>query len=92
MSLKFYTDTHIAKQVAVQLRKRGVDVVRCEEVGLATAADDVHLRYAAEQGRAVVTQDDDFSTLHALWQTMGIQHAGIFYLSSQVQGEGQISL
>jgi hypothetical protein len=34
MSLEFYTDTHITKQVAVQLRKRGVDVVLCEEVGL----------------------------------------------------------
>jgi hypothetical protein len=36
--IKFYTDTHIAKAVAVQLRQKGVDIVRCEEVGMAERA------------------------------------------------------
>jgi predicted nuclease of predicted toxin-antitoxin system len=58
--LKFYTDTHIAKAIAVQLRNRGVEVVRCEEVGLAEARDTVHLEYATNHGLAVVTHDDDF--------------------------------
>ena len=34
MSIKFYTDTHIARQVAIQLRAKGIDVVRCEDVGM----------------------------------------------------------
>jgi len=35
MTLQLYTDTHIAKAIAEQLRAHGVDVVRCEEVGMA---------------------------------------------------------
>jgi predicted nuclease of predicted toxin-antitoxin system len=39
-TLKFYMDTHIPKAVAIQLRNKGIDVVRCEDVGL-TESDDV---------------------------------------------------
>jgi hypothetical protein len=46
--LKFYADTHIDKDVAIQLRKKGVDVVRCEDVGMAEADDEAHLDYAAQ--------------------------------------------
>jgi hypothetical protein len=37
--LKLFLDTHIDKQVALQLRAKGVDVVRCEEVGMAESSD-----------------------------------------------------
>ena len=57
MSLRFYTDTHIDKQVAIQLRTHGVDVVRCEEVGMAEAEDDAHLIYATQHERALITKD-----------------------------------
>jgi hypothetical protein len=33
MPIKFYTDTHIAKVITLQLRRRGVDILHCEEVG-----------------------------------------------------------
>ncbi len=89
--LKFYTDTHIAKAVAVQLRSRGVDVVRCEEVGLANADDETHLRYATMQGRAVVTHDQDFLVLNARWFEQGRSHSGIFFIQRHLQGNiGQI--
>ncbi len=39
MTLKFYTDTHVAKVVAVQLRPRGIEVIRCEDVGMARSGD-----------------------------------------------------
>ena len=39
MNVKFYTDAHIPKQVASQLRLRGIAVIRCEEIGLAEADD-----------------------------------------------------
>lgn len=35
--LKFYTDAHIDKQVAIQLPRSRIDVVRCEEAGMAEA-------------------------------------------------------
>jgi predicted nuclease of predicted toxin-antitoxin system len=75
MSLKFYTDTHIAKQVAVQFRAKGIEVVRCEDVGMAEADDEAHLEYASENGLALITKDDDFLTIHR----QGKQHSGIFY-------------
>lgn len=79
MSLKYYLDTHIDKQVALQLRKHGVDVVRCEEVGLATASDEAHLQYAVAERRVLVTKDSDFIELHEQWQAQGQWHCGIFF-------------
>jgi predicted nuclease of predicted toxin-antitoxin system len=89
--IKFYLDTHIAKAVAVQLRARGVDVVRCEEVGMAEADDPVHLEYAAREGRVLVSQDDDFAAHHAQWQREGKKHSGIMLLPKRLQSEAQIS-
>lgn len=89
--LRFYTDTHIAKAVAVQLRSRGVDIVRCKEVGLAEADDETHLQYATDHGRVMVTQDDDFTALSARWRQAGRVHGGIMKVSHQYRGEAQIS-
>ena len=89
--LKLYTDTHIAKAVTVQLRRREVDIIRCEDVGMAEADDRDHLRYATDHSRAVVTQDDDFARLHVNWQQSGEKHAGIFLLPNHLQGDVQIS-
>jgi hypothetical protein len=48
--IKFYADTHIAKAVAVQLRLRGVDIVRCEEVDM-TQVDDEALPWPRIHGQ-----------------------------------------
>ena len=87
MTLKFYTDTHIAKQVAVQLRQRGVDIVRCEDVGLAEADDETHLEYAAQNQRALISIDADFRRYYHEWIELGRTHYGIFSISSKLQGE-----
>ncbi|MEQ8672511.1 MAG: DUF5615 family PIN-like protein [Aggregatilineales bacterium] len=81
MSLKFYTDTHIPKQVAIQLRERGIEVVRCEEVGMAEAEDKDHLAYAVEHGLSVITKDDDFAKLDDQWKKENRKHTSIFYSS-----------
>ena len=80
MSAKFYTDTHIAKAVALQGRRAGVDIIHCEEVGLAEAEDFEHLEFAAAQGRTVISADEDFPILHAQWKATGRTHAGIIYV------------
>lgn len=86
-SLKFYTDTHIPKAVATQLRLRGVEVVRCEEVGLAEVDDETHLKYATEHRRAMVSRDVDFLELHTEWLAEGKHHCGIFHVSRDLQGK-----
>jgi predicted nuclease of predicted toxin-antitoxin system len=91
-TLKFYTDKHVPKAVVVQLHNRGVDIVRCEDVGYSKAEDEDHLVYATEQGRAVVTRDTDFLRIHGEWMTSGKQHHGIFFLQDHLQGENTIGV
>ena len=92
MALKFFFDTHIAKSAALQLRAKGVDVVRCEEVDMADALDEDLLQYATDENRIMVSQDDDFTKLHVKWQESNKKHAGIIKLPRSVQKEAQISL
>ena len=92
MSLTFYLDTHISKHVALQLRQRGVMVVRSEDVDLRAATDEQHLTYATQHGHVMVSQDSDFTVLHVEWLEAGTSHCGIMYVSSDVQGEAAISL
>lgn len=79
MSLSFFTDTHIAKQVAIQLRADGVEIVRCQDIGMEDATDSELLDYAIAHEHAMLTKDDDFLTLHSQLQTAGHNHFGIFY-------------
>jgi predicted nuclease of predicted toxin-antitoxin system len=81
--LKFYTDTHIDKQVAIQLRAKGVDVIRCEEVGMAEADDEAHLMYAAQTSLALITKDAGFRARHFQWLSQGKDHYGIFFCADR---------
>jgi hypothetical protein len=78
--IKFYTDSHIAKTIAVQLCNRNIDVIRCQDVGMGDADDVAHLEYATSQGRTVITGDEDFLALDAQWQSSDKFHAGIVYV------------
>ena len=91
MALKFFFDTHIAKAVAFQLRNKGIDAVRCEDVQLAEAADETLLEYATQNNRIMVSQDNDFIRLHVQWQQESRQHSGIMFIAKHVQGQAQIS-
>jgi len=79
MGIVFFTDTHIAKQIAIQLRKNGIQVVRCQDIGMADAEDEDLLKYAAAHQFALLTKDDDFLTLHSRWKVAKFDHYGIFY-------------
>jgi predicted nuclease of predicted toxin-antitoxin system len=72
-------DEHVAKAVTEGLRRRGVDVVTVQELGLQAAEDQQHLQRATQEGRVVVTQDTDFLRLHAA----EVPHGGIVYASQQ---------
>jgi predicted nuclease of predicted toxin-antitoxin system len=92
MPLKFYFDTHIPKAAALQLRSRGADVLRCEDVGMSYASDEAHLLYASKDDRIVVSQDNDFAIIHLRWQREGLEHAGIIKLPGYFHGEAMISI
>jgi hypothetical protein len=90
MALKFYTDKHIAKAVATQLRKNGMDVLRCEEIGLDEALDIEHLQRATNEDRIFITFDQDFPRIHNEWLKANKRHGGIMYCLAHVQGESGI--
>lgn len=94
--LKFFTDEHISKALIEQLRRRGVDVLRCEDVGMKAAHDSELLAYAAEHGYTLLSMDDDVTKLHRQWAEAGRIHSGIFFAPmvqfSGPQGIGPIVL
>lgn len=90
MNLRFYADTHIAKQITIQLQQKGVDIVRCEDVGLAEADDEVHLEYATREDRVLITFDQGFRARAFNWLADGKSHAGIFLLNQRLQGSAGI--
>jgi len=76
--VRLYLDRHIMGRLAVDLRGRGYDVVRTEEVGKDTAPDDEQLAFAAAENRAILTFNiRDFAPLHEAWQAAGRPHAGV---------------
>ena len=68
-------DEHVPKAVTEGLRRRGVDVITVQELGLQAAEDALHLEGAAQDGRVVFTQDTDFLRLRA----SGLPHRDIVY-------------
>ena len=76
----YFTDTHISVSATTQLRLKGLDVVRCEEVALAEASDETLLTYAADENRVLISCDRDFIDLHFQWLADERHHAGIIYL------------
>lgn len=86
--MKLYSDTHIPKQIAIQLRQQGIDIVRCEEVDMAESSDIEHWKFAQEQERSILTNDDDdFLTLASdAWEN-GEEFYGIIYGNPSTQGK-----
>ncbi len=72
-------DEHVPTAVSQGLRHRGVDVLTTQEAGLLSVSDEGHLKFAAETGRVIFTQDADFLRLHAA----GFSHQGIAYATQQ---------
>jgi len=69
----------MARAVATDLRRRGIDALTVQESGRAGYPDEEHLAYALAEGRVLATMDADFLALDAA----GAQHAGIVYAHPQ---------
>ena len=73
--VRYYLDEHIAEAVAKGLQNRGIDVLTLSEAGMLGASDEDHLAYAYEDGRVLVTYDDDFLRLAARTE----EHGGVAF-------------
>lgn len=84
--LRFHFDEHVHPAVAEGLKRRGIDVTRTQEVGLASATDENQLAFASSQNRVLVTHDADFLRLH----NKGPNHCGIAYCHQQHRSVGDL--
>ena len=77
--MRLLLDEHFSPMVAQQLRLRGHDVLALVDVAaLRQLPDGEVLRWAANEGRAVVTENvGDFLRLHADYLTRGRSHWGL---------------
>jgi predicted nuclease of predicted toxin-antitoxin system len=77
--VKFLVDNQLPSALAHFLRSRGLDCQHVLDVGLAEAPDSEICRYAEDQGRIIVTKDEDFlylasrpkSQIKVLWVRLG---------------------
>ncbi len=77
--LKIFTDEHIDSAIVDQLRRAGIDVLRCEDIGMKSADDSELLTYAAQNGYSLLSMDDDVTRLHIEYMQAGKHHKGIFF-------------
>lgn len=83
--LKCLLDEHLSRQIAELLRQRGLDVQAVRErPGLVARSDDQVMRVAAEEGRAVVTNNvKDYRPIAAGRLARGDGHAGLVLLPAK---------
>lgn len=79
MSVALYIDHHVNVAITAGLRRRGVEVLTCEEDGTARSEDEEILERATQLGRSVFSQDDDFLALADQWVENGREFAGVIY-------------
>ena len=84
--LRFHLDEHVPHAVAQGLRRRGIDVTTSTEAELLSQSDTKHLDFGREQGRVVVTSDEDFLVL----DSNRYPHAGIGYYRKGSRTIGQV--
>ena len=76
--MRFYLDEHYSSVIAEMCRRLGVDVQSTHEARHNGATDEIQLLFAAESGRAVVTENrTHFERLTRQFEAQGLPHAGV---------------
>ena len=74
--IRFLIDVHVHSAITAGLRRRGVEVLTCQEAGLGRADDEDILEYALVSNWVVFSQDDDFLKICAM---PDLKHNGLVY-------------
>jgi hypothetical protein len=90
LSLTLYFDHHMKEQIAEGLRRLGLDVLLAKEDQAARRPDDWLMARAAELGRVICTEDEDYFRLAAQWWRGGRAFPGIIHVDQDEAGIGSL--
>jgi predicted nuclease of predicted toxin-antitoxin system len=85
-SIRFYADQHFPGPVVAGLRRRGIDIVTCQEMDKCATPDLEQLEFATSEGRVLVTFDTDFLAIHQA----GTPHRGIIWCPAAKYSIGEL--
>lgn len=88
--MKLLADMHISPDTVAFLATRGHDVIRVPDVMPPTSMDNSVIVHAAQSGRAVLTQDLDFSALVALSGAQAPSIITLRLISSRVEHVNEV--
>ncbi len=78
--LRFYLDENMDPEIAKQLRGRGIDALAARDEKMLRTGDPEQLRFAAEAGRVLCTEDSDFTEP----SFYSFEHSGIAYFPNAI--------
>jgi predicted nuclease of predicted toxin-antitoxin system len=84
--IRFHLDENVDPDVALALRRQGIDVTTTREMGLLGQSDEVQLAFACEQGQVIVTHDTDFLRL----ASQSEDHWGVAFCKKNARSLGEI--
>lgn len=85
-----FADEHVHEGIVVGLRRRGMDVVTVQDLGLEGTDDEDLLLIATRETRLMLTSDKDFLRIHTKWLRAAKDHTGIAYWPGGGVGVGYV--
>lgn len=90
MSHTLYMDAHVPSAITEGLRRRGIDVLTCQEDNADQFPDPALLERSTLLGRVLFSQDDDLLKLASQWQQDGNRFSGVIYAHQLSGGIGEL--
>lgn len=84
--VRFHLDENVDPDIAIALRRQGIDVTTTDDVQLRTRGDSAHWEYAQRESRVIVTHDADFLRRARRAEF----HPGVAYCRSGRRTQGEI--
>ena len=89
MSLAYFMDVHVPRQITRALRGQGIDVLTAQEDGAAEWSDSDLVDRATELGRVLVSHDEDMLREAKIRHQSGHEFSGVVYGPQQDLTIGQ---
>ncbi len=77
--IRFLLDVHVHSAIAKGLRRRGIEVLTCQEAQLNIASDDAIVQFALHNDWVIFSQDSDFLKICS----QQFPHKGLVYSHKQ---------